>query len=138
MVSSRLDALVMGYVQRTYLYADDGYWADLVLAEFGFLEERGGELDEVRFHQQGDYVRFVGPWGSVLLEFFPDNYPRSWIHSHAQLRGPEASFEGDLDLLMRLRQQGYVRVARDPMSRETIAGIVRGWADALRGATDLF
>ncbi len=63
MVSARLDALVTGDVERTYLRGDDGYWADLVLAEFAFLGERGGALDEIAFHQKGDYIRFVGPWG---------------------------------------------------------------------------
>jgi hypothetical protein len=98
----------------------------------------GGELRSITFHQQGSHISYAGPWGTVDFEFFPDGYPGSWIWSHARLRGHRATFEGDLELLLLMRQPGYVRAPRDPMSRETIASIVGGWAAALRAASDLF
>jgi len=137
-VRRRLDALIRDPVERTYLDADDGYWADLVLSEFSFLEERGGRLAEVAFHQKGDYVTYTGPWGEVVVQFAPDNYPGKWFYTDARLRGRTATFEGDLDRLLRERMPDRPLPPSAPLDRAMIAANVRAWADALRTATDLF
>ena len=139
MVSTRLDALIRHPIERTYLTRDDGYWADLVLAEFGFLEERGGTLDAVAFHQKGDYVSYRGPWGRVWIEFAPDNHPRGrWLYGGASLHGTTARYEGDLDGLAIERQPAVRLPDSAALDRPTIALNVRFWADLLRSATDLF
>jgi hypothetical protein len=139
MVSARLDALIRHPIERTYLTRDDGYWADLVLAEFAFLEERGGRLDAVAFHQKGDYVTYRGPWGRVWIEFAPDNYPGGrWLYGGASLHGRTAEFDGDLDRLARERQPAVQLPVSAPLDRPTIALNVRFWADLLLAATDLF
>ncbi len=125
-------------IERTYLAGLDGYWADLVLEEFAFLEERGGRLDAVSFHQKGDYISYVGPWGAVTLEFAPDNHPEGrWIFSRARLAGQQSSFEGELDRLLRDRAPGMSPVPTAPMDRASIAASVEAWAQVLRSATDL-
>ena len=60
-MSDRLDGLVKGSVWRSHLRGDDGYRADLVLDRFVFLEERGGRLTALAFHQTGDYITYEGP-----------------------------------------------------------------------------
>lgn len=139
MVSDRLNALVEDGIERTYLLANDGYWADLVLDEFTFLEERGGRLDAVAFHQKGDYIHYVGPWGRVTLEFAPDNYPDGrWIWGSADLRSERAAFRGELDRLMHERQTDTTLPSISTLDRATIDANVRAWAKTLRAATDLF
>lgn len=109
MVSPRLDALIRDPVERTYLAADDGYWADMVLELFGFLEGRGGRLDVIALHQKGDCITYVGPWGDVTLEVFPDNYPTGpWIFAQANLRGDQSTFVGDVTRLAHERLPAVV------------------------------
>ncbi len=138
MVSARLDALVKEPFERTYLAGDHGYWADLVLVEFKFLEERGGRLDVVVFHQKGDYITYRGPWGSVTLEFTPDNYPGGpWIAARAALHG-RADFAGDLYRLAAERQPAMALPPTVPLGRSTIASTIGFWAESLRSSPDLF
>lgn len=56
---SRLDELVTDWVSRTYLKRD-GWWAEQVIEQFCFLEERGFDKPDVQFHQEGHYVRYRG------------------------------------------------------------------------------
>jgi hypothetical protein len=137
-VSARLDAIIRDPVDRTYLDAIDGYWADLVLGMFEFLEERGGTLDAVRFHFKGDYISYYGPWGKITFEFAPDNLPGGLMRAEATLRGSEATFDGDLDRLVAQRRAAPPESLGQALDREEIAKHVRAWADALRSATDLF
>jgi hypothetical protein len=131
-VSPRLDALVEGLVQRTYLTSDDGFWADRVLAEFTFVEEHGFLLDEIHFHQQGDFIRYRGAGGVITLEFFPDG---TNIDATATLEGGKVSFSGSLDRLAIDRTD--IRLPRKlPLNRSTIAMNVRFWADVMRATAD--
>jgi hypothetical protein len=139
MVSDRLNALLQGKIERTYLRADDGYWADIVLTEFAFLEERGGRVDAVAFHQKGDYIDYIGPWGHVTLEFAPANYPDGrWIWGSADLRSDHGAFCGDLDRLVRERHRDTTLPSTSSLDRRAIEASVRAWAETLRAATDLF
>ena len=136
-VSARLDALILGDVQRTYLGGIDGYWADLVLEEFAFLEQGDGRLSAVAFHQKGDYVRYDGPWGAVVLELAPDNYPQGlWIWGEAKVRTDHASFQGDLDALVREQLRETPLPSAATLDRETIATYLSLWAAAVRAALD--
>lgn len=134
-MSDRLDQLIQDPAERTYLAAIDGYWADRVLAEFAFLEERGGRLAEIRFHQNGDYIVYTGPWGTITLELLPD---RLSMGARASLRGATSSFEGELDRLSRDRQPLVRMPPTLPFERPTIASNVRHWAELLRSSSDLF
>lgn len=134
MVSSRLDGLVRSEVQRTYLSGHDGFWADRVLDEFTFVEERGYVLEEIYFHQHGDYILYRGAYGTVLLEFFPDG---GQIQAHASLEGAEESFSGELDRLA-VERTDFRLPAKLPLDRFTIATNVRFWADVLRSVADEF
>ncbi len=137
MVSDRLNTLVRDRIQRTYLSGDDGYWADVVLAEFAFLEDLGGRVDDIAFHQKGDYIRYIGPWGEVVLEFAPDNYPRGWVFGRADVRSDTTRFKGDLRALA-----GGCSVAQpepgNPRDREGITAMMHTWATALRRTAGLF
>jgi hypothetical protein len=133
MVSARLDGLINGAVQRTYLSSDDGFWADLVLKEFAFLEERGYALSEISFHQNGDSIEYRGLRGTVVLEFFPDGND---ISAHALLGGGEVSFAGELDRLARERNPDLPLPPKSPLNRATISLNVNFWAATLRTAAD--
>ena len=133
-VSERLDGLVRGEAQRTYLSTDDGFWADHVLSEFAFVEERGYVLDEIRFHQQGDYILYRGAYGTILLEFFPDG---DQIQARASLEGGNESFSGELDRLA-IERTDIRLPAKMPLNRFTIATNVRFWAEVLRAVADEF
>lgn len=134
MVSARLDGLVRGEVQRTYLSTNDGFWADRVLSEFTFVEERGYVLDEIHFHQQGDYILYRGAYGTILLEFFPDG---DQIHARASLEGGNESFSGELDRLA-IERTDFRLPRKLPLNRLTIAASVRFWAEVLRSVADEF
>lgn len=138
-ISDRLNGLVHGSVARSYLWGDDGYWADLVLDRFAFLEERGGRLTALAFHQAGDYITYEGPWGSVTLTFFPDNFGFGpWIEASANLRTQRSAFHDGLDRLVRKRRPGTTLTSLATKDRATIRASVDLWADVLREATDLF
>jgi hypothetical protein len=121
-------------VARTYLARDDGFWADLVLAECAFLEDLGFSIDDISFHQQGDLITYRREWSTIAFEFFPD---AEVIDARASLSGGFLSFEGPLDLIARLHDPGVRTPARAPLSRSVIEANVRFWADALRTADDM-
>ena len=74
------------------------------------------------FHQKGDYVRYDGPWGAVVLELAPDNYPQGlWIWGEAKVRTDHASFQGDLDALVREQLRETPLPSAATLDRETIA-----------------
>jgi hypothetical protein len=134
MVSARLDALVHGWVSRSYLSSNDGFWADRVLSEFAFVEERGFVLDEIHFHQQGDYMNYRGKFGTILLAFFPDG---DQISARASLEGGKESFSGELDRLA-IERTDFRLPRKLPLNRLTIAANVRFWAEVLRSVADEF
>jgi hypothetical protein len=131
MVSARLDGLINGAVRRTYLSSDDGFWADLVLEEFAFLEDRGYALSEISFHQNGDFIEYRGPRGTIVLEFFPDGND---ISAHVSLGGGQVSFAGELDRLA--REPDLPLPPKSPLNRATISLNVNFWAATLRTAAD--
>ena len=104
-----------------------------MLEEFAFLEERGGQLIEVSFHQNGDGIGYSGAWGTVWLEFEPDS---NWIGGKARLTGDSGTFDGDLDALVREQLPATPLPSVATLDRETIAAHVTLWAAALRAATD--
>jgi len=121
-------------ISRTYLPRDDGYWADLVLAECAFLEDLGFSVDKISFHQQGDFITYRRDGSTIVFEFFPD---AEVIDARASLSGGFLSFEGPLDLIVRLHDPSVRAPARAPVSRSVIEANVRFWAAALRNADDM-
>jgi hypothetical protein len=121
-------------VARTYLPRDDGFWADFVLAECAFLEDIGFSVDDISFHQQGDFITYRRDGSTIAFEFFPD---AEVINARASLSGGFLSFEGPLDLVARLHDPGVRIPARAPLSRSVIEANVRFWAAALRLADDM-
>ena len=76
MVWPAIDDLVRGTGQRWWL-KDHGWWLELVLDEFAFLEGLGYSLprDDVKgvhFHFRGHYVWFQGPSRDVTIEIDPE------------------------------------------------------------------
>ena len=132
MVSKRLLDLVTDPAERSYLSADDGDWADMVLEELSFLEDNGYRIEAIRFHQQGDSITYRGPEGSVVFGFFPD---AGDISAHASLRGSARTFDGDLDLLARQQHPDRPMPPKLPLNPETISRNLQFWADLLRSMT---
>lgn len=133
-MSTRLEALIRDPGQRTYLAAVDGFWADVVLRECLFLEDRGYRLDKIAFHQKGDYITYRGSHGEITFEFFPEG---DWIGGFARLKGGFLSFEGDLDLFARVHEPTAVFPPKLPLSPEIIERTVQFWASALRSGGDM-
>ena len=129
---SRLDTLIRGPVQRTYLMSIDGFWAERVLDEFVFAEDRGFVIETIHFHQQGDFVRYRGPHGEILLEFFPDG---NHISATVALAGGEFAFSGEIDRLA-VERTNIRLPSKLPLNRRVIAANVHFWADVLRSLAD--
>lgn len=134
MVSARLDGMITDPISRTYLTGIDGVWADLVLSEFAFLEQRGGALDFIVFHQKNSTMSYSGPWGDVVLEFAPDSDPFMWLGGHVDLRGPSSTYKGDFDRLMRQRRPGTTLPRLRSHDTAGLAATLRAWADVLQSA----
>jgi hypothetical protein len=76
MPSRRVDDLVKGWVGRSYIKRD-GWWAQLVLDEFSFLDDLGFSLTRsesagIHFHQKGHYIAFAGPQRDVVIDYDPE------------------------------------------------------------------
>lgn len=139
MKSDRIRASVAVVLGRASLDDVHAYWADLVLAEFAFLEGRGGQVESFEFSASGDSIAYAGPWGSVVLAFSPGGYPsRTWISGTARLRGGGRAFERGLDDLLIARHPADGLPPSGPLTRATIEANVRAWASVLRDAWDLF
>lgn len=124
--SLRLLGLVTDAVQRSFLAGLDGFWAEAVLRDFAFLESRGGRVATVRFHQAGDYIEYIGPWGLLVLEFAPDTPLIG-----GELRDANGVLIGTLDDLARERCADAPLPALLPLDRSTIAENISYWARCL-------
>jgi hypothetical protein len=129
--SDRLRALAPHAAAYGYLEADDGFWADLVLTECQFLEERGYLAARAFFHQNGDALSFDGPRGSIMFEFLPDG---DYIGARASLSGGVLTFEGDLDMMARIQNPSVTLPSKLPLDRSSIKRNVQFWAATLRSA----
>jgi hypothetical protein len=130
-VGYRVDDLVKGWVQRSYLKRD-GWWAQLVLDEFDFLRGlgfslSGSEMAGVQFHQKGHFVDFHRSDRDVVIEYDPetdtigavviDHSPHRWI---------------PLDDLILRHVPGAQPPTRAPLVRAMVEANVRWWAAGLR------
>ena len=129
--TTRVEDHVTGWVQRSYLKRD-GWWAQLVLDEFSFLDDlgfslTGSEWAGIHFHQKGHYVAFVGPRRDVAIEYDPEtNTIGADIVDHDPRRFTP------LDQLIAQHIPGEEPPQREPLDRETISATVRWWAGGLR------
>ena len=72
-----IDELVTGRIERSYLRRD-GWWAELVLDTFAFLEPlgyslTGSDMAGIHFHQKGNYIWFHGPGRDLAVEYDPES-----------------------------------------------------------------
>jgi hypothetical protein len=126
--------LVRGWVQRSYL-KEYGWWLELVLDEFSFLEPLGyslprNDLKGVKFHQKGSYVWFEGPRRDVVIEYDPES---SFIK--ADLWEGDASTPGrfkSLDEALLATGSAGTPPARSPLDRRAVEATIRWWAKGLR------
>jgi hypothetical protein len=123
-VSPRLDALVQGWAQRSYLKTD-GWWADLLLERFDFLRDFGFEVDRVNFRIQ-----------EHSLGFKSDRYAVDFLYSRDGLctgllipAGSEASW---IDDVLDRRLPGLPKPALEPFGRATVTARIDYWATGLR------
>jgi len=130
-MADRLDSLVEGRIARSYLPAY-GWWARLVLERFAFLEERGYALDEVHFHQQGNFIRYSGPRLDVYLDYEPES-TRSFS---ADLFDRDAERFIPIDKLIRDRDATVEFPPRDVLDPASVSENVRFWASALNAMAD--
>ena len=127
----RLEDHVKGWVQRTYLKRD-GWWAQLVLDEFSFLDDlgftlTGSEWAGIHFHQKGHYIAFTGPRRDVAIGYDPEaktidadlveHDPQRWI---------------PLDGLILQHMPDGQSPPREPLDRQAVEANVRWWAAGLR------
>jgi hypothetical protein len=123
--------LVRGWIQQSYV-RHDGWWAQLVLDEFGFLLDRGfsltsSEMAGVHFHQKGHYVWFDGPTRDVAVDYDPEtNTIGADVVEHD---GPRfIPLDG---LIARFVPDARVP-SRSPLDRSAIEENVRWWAAGLK------
>lgn len=62
--------MIRGWAQRSYLAAD-GWWADLILGRFEFLESYGFQIDEIAFHFKEHTFRYIGPRHYLVFTYSP-------------------------------------------------------------------
>jgi hypothetical protein len=131
----RAEDHVKGWVQRTYLKRD-GWWAQLVLDEFGFLADHGyslhgGELVGIHFHQRGHYIWFVGPRRDVVVDYDPDDPGRVTIGAQL-IEHDDPPTVTTLDAVLSHHLPGALPPPRALLDRESVETNVRWWAAALR------
>ena len=134
MVGHRVEDLVKGWIQRSYLERD-GWWAQLVLDEFAFLDELGFSLVAsswagVHFHQKGHYVGFVGPRRDIAVDYDPDDPKRVTIGASLVEHDPPRFVS--LDEVLAEHIPGVEMPRRKPLDRDAVEANVRWWADGLR------
>jgi len=133
-MARRVEDHVKGWVQRSYLKRD-GWWAQLVLDEFAFLDDLGFSLSAndfagIHFHQKGHYVAFVGPHRDVVVDYDPDDPKRVTIGADVVEHDPHRFIP--LDSLLAQHDPGAQPPSRTPLDRASIEANVRWWADGLR------
>jgi hypothetical protein len=126
-----MEDLVQGWVQRTYLKAD-GWWAQLVLDEFSFLDDLGFSLTDaewagIHFHQKGHYVAFTGPRRDVVIEYDPETKTIG-----AEIVEHDPSRFISLDGLISDHIPDEKPPPRSPLDRVAVEANVRWWAAGLR------
>lgn len=134
MAGLRVEDHVKGWVQRSYLKRD-GWWAQLVLDEFAFLDDLGFSMSGsdwagIHFHQKGHYVAFVGPRRDVAVEYDPDDPKRVTIGADVVEHDPPRFMP--LDGLISQHIAGEQSPSRTPLDRAAIEANVRWWANGLR------
>jgi hypothetical protein len=135
MVSARLDGLVTGWVRRTYLEGIEGFWADEVLREFVYLEERGFALEEILFHQNGNGMTYRGDELVVILDYEPEYEPPN-IGAWIGRPGREEDGIIPIDRLILAGDPLAQLPPRPPMDRDAVRANVGFWADGLRRLMD--
>lgn len=124
--SQLLRRLVTNRVERSYLRRD-GWWADLILDEFDFVNDYGYLLAEVTLHFRGNAIRFTGPNGELTFTYAPED--GGWFAAELRTGVPDDQAGASLDTLLNASEQRSRRRSDDPGE---IAAVIRRWATALR------
>jgi hypothetical protein len=124
--SDRLAALVSDPTQRSYLKRD-GWWAELILDEFDFLEKYGFDLAEVNFHFRGNFIRFLAPHGELVFDYAAED--GGWFGAELRVGLPADEPGISLDEVLAGRKSNSRRRSDD---HAQVATIIRRWAAALR------
>jgi hypothetical protein len=127
----RVEDYVKRRVDRSYLESN-GWWAQLVLDEFSFLDDlgfslTGSPLAGVHFHQKGHYIRFTGPRRDVTVDYDPES---KWIGADIVESYPTMYIP--LDGLIAQYLPNAEPPPRRPFDREMVGANVRWWAAGLR------
>ena len=127
MVSARLDDLVRGRIERSYLKGIAGFWADEVLREFSFLEERGFGVEEIFFHQNGNAITYRRDGVQVILSDEPEYEPPG-IGAGIRFHGSEDRGFTPVDRLI-LDIDPHARLPeRAPADWDAVSAYIRFWA----------
>ena len=124
-VSPRLDALVHGWVQRSYLKTD-GWWADLLLERFDFLRDYGFEVDQVVFRIQ-----------EHTLGFESDRYRVNFLYSRDGECGnliipADGGRPFGIGEVIEQQLPELPRPPLEPFGRATVTARIDYWATGLR------
>jgi hypothetical protein len=134
-VSARLDGLVKGRIKRTYLKGIEGFWADEVLREFAFLEERGFDLEELFFHQNGNAIRYRRDEVQLLLSYEPEYEPPG-IGAGLRVDGREGGAFTPVDQLILDNDPSTRLPERPPTDRDIVRANIRFWAAGIHRLMD--
>ncbi len=130
-MADRLDSLVTGRIQRSYL-SRDGWWARQVLEAFAFLEDRGYELADIHFHQQGNFITYSGARLDVDVYYEPEStkaFGTDLFDRAAQQYVP-------VDSLILERDPHVPLPRRDIRDQASVGENIRFWAVALEAMAD--
>jgi hypothetical protein len=133
--SRRLEGLVNGWSERSYLVGDEGYWADAVLRECDFLEDRGLRLDEILFHRDGNAIAYQSRDLAVLFEYDPNVDP-VYLEAAIAIRGRTRDGLMPVDRLLLADDPATAFPTRPAATRAAVRANVRFWARGIRRLLD--
>jgi hypothetical protein len=108
---------VKGPFVKEYL-ARYGWWAQRVVDRFAFLQDLGYALDEVHFHQEGNFVRYRSPRWDFYVTYESDTDIRAGFFARDT---PKAV---NLDELLGARPA-------DLTNRAAVLAKIDEWAEAM-------
>jgi hypothetical protein len=133
--SRRLEQLVNGWTERSYLEGDEGHWADAVLRSCEFLETHGLRLDEILFHRDGSAICYQSRDLAVLFEYAPHIEP-VYMEAAIGVRGRTRDGLMPVDHLLLAHDPATVFPTRPATTRAAVRANIRFWATGIRRLMD--
>jgi hypothetical protein len=106
---------------------NDVWWAAEIVELFGFVEPLGYRIAELSLHHEGNYIRYEGPRGSIVLYYNPDSTGTFGVTLELKDAKPESLDSALLRLGYSERQPPMF-----PLDRAAVDANFRYWAGALR------